>query len=125
MHTDCWALNLKGIPTGKVPTWERMSRRGEYPSIRSGTGCVATYKNRMLVFGGVLDEEGYHHAVDSVFYDDLFALDMERRRWFRMGLKKEGAGGGRRRRKKGAGAEPTEAGEEATAQKGNNDDDTV
>lgn len=58
------------------------------------------HKNKMLVYGGVMDHEGDHHKMDSVFYDDLFALDMERRRWFAMRLKKASAGGRRRRRKK-------------------------
>ena len=58
------------------------------------------YKNKMLVFGGVLDNEGDHHKMDSVFYDDLFSFDMEKRRWFALKLKKTAGSGGRRRRKK-------------------------
>mmetsp|Transcript_8255 Transcript_8255/g.12434 ORF Transcript_8255/g.12434 Transcript_8255/m.12434 type:complete len:861 (-) Transcript_8255:37-2619(-) len=96
-YTDCWALHLRNLESGKVPTWERLSRKGEYPSQRSGTSC-ATWKNKMLVFGGVQDDETENHKVRSVFYDDLFALDMERRRWFKLNMKKKS--GERRRRKK-------------------------
>ena len=53
----------------------------------------------MLVFGGVADDEQEHHKLKSIFYDDLFAFDMDRRRWFKMGLKKSSQGGRRRKRK--------------------------
>ena len=98
IHNDCWALHLKGIASGRTPTWDRVSRRGEYPSIRSGTSSIP-YKSRMLVFGGVADDEQEHHKLKSIFYDDLFAFDMDRRRWFKMGLKKSSQGGRRRKRK--------------------------
>jgi len=97
VFTDCWALHLKGLESGKTPTWERLSRKGEYPSQRSGTAC-GVWKNKMLVYGGVEDEETENHRVKSVFFDDLFAFDMDRKRWFRLNLKKKA--GDRRRRKK-------------------------
>ena len=96
-YTDCWALHLKNLESGKIPTWEKISRKGEYPSQRSGTSCTA-WKSKLLVFGGVQDEETHNHKVRSVFYDDLFAFDMERRRWFKLNMKKKAAD--RRRRKK-------------------------
>jgi hypothetical protein len=105
-HVDCWMLPLKPLldankngplSGASPPSWERISRKGEYPSQRAGASAVL-YKNKLLLFGGVLDSEGDHHKMESVFYDDLFALDMERRRWFAMRLKK--ASGGRRRKKK-------------------------
>mmetsp|Transcript_16016 Transcript_16016/g.34847 ORF Transcript_16016/g.34847 Transcript_16016/m.34847 type:complete len:872 (-) Transcript_16016:57-2672(-) len=99
VHSDCWALHLKGIASGRLPTWDRISRRGEYPSLRSSTSCVS-HKSKMLIFGGVSDEEQDHHMMRSVFYDDLFAFDMDRRRWFKMGLKKTARGQGRRRKRK-------------------------
>jgi len=108
MHVDCWMLPLKslvnagkgGLLNGAAPpSWERIARKGEYPSARAGTSSVL-HKNKLLVFGGVMDSEGDHHRMQSVFYDDLFALDMERRRWFGMRLKKASSGGRRRRKKK-------------------------
>jgi len=79
-----------------------MMKGGDYPSARSGTAC-ATWKNRLLVYGGVQDDEGDNHRMQSVFYDDLFSFDTERKRWFKLGVKEEkkgGAEGGRRRRRK-------------------------
>ena len=87
----------KSLSCTSPPSWERITRKGEFPSQRAGLSSVL-HKNRLLVFGGVLDSEGDHHKMESVFYDDLFALDMERRRWFAVRLKK--AGGSRRRKKK-------------------------
>jgi hypothetical protein len=119
VHTDCWALHLKCIENGKTPTWERTSRKGEYPSQRSGTACCM-WKNKMLVYGGVEDEETENHRLNSVFFDDLFAFDMERKRWFRLNLKKKT--GDRRRRRKDD-PDEVERGVEATADDSEEDED--
>jgi len=84
VHTDAWMLHLKPILQNKPPTWERLSIKNKSaasPMNRSGTASV-THKNRMLVFGGVVDDEQLNHKVESVFFNDLFALDFERRKWF-------------------------------------------
>lgn len=103
VHTDAWLLHLKPILQGKPPTWERLSNRhkgsSSNPSNRSGTASV-TYKDRMLLFGGVVDTEEHHHRVESVFYNELHAFDMERRTWFPVRVKAEKEGKSRRRRKK-------------------------
>ena len=101
VHNDAWMLHLKPILQNKPPTWERLSvknRSAASPMARSGTASV-TYKNRMLVFGGVVDEEQLHHKVESVFFNDLFAFDLERRKWFPLRLKAQQEGKSRRRRK--------------------------
>lgn len=103
VHTDCWTLNLKPILSdgggGGIPSWNRMSRKGDYPSIRSSMSGVI-HKHRLLVCGGVFDEERDHHVVTSVFYDDMFALDMEKRRWFKINLKQIAANKKSRRKTK-------------------------
>ena len=105
VHTDAWVLNLAPILQQKAPTWERWmstskgSAETRPPNGRAGTASV-TYKNRLLVFGGVVDTEQHHHKVDSVFYNDLLALDIERRKWFPLRVKQKASGSGRRRRRK-------------------------
>ena len=106
VHSDAWLLHLKPILQGKPPTWERLSNRIKgaasssiNPSNRSGTSSV-TYKDYMLVYGGVVDTEQQHHRVDSVFYNELFAFDMERRSWFPLRIRTAREGRSRRRRKK-------------------------
>eukprot|EP00903_Cladosiphon_okamuranus_P016175 g14926.t1 len=86
-HNDMWVLNMKAAASGGNPTWDRIGKKGAPPSIRSGA-AMTVHKNRALLFGGVLDHEGPQHAVKSIFYNDLFAFDMERRRWFHLALKK-------------------------------------
>jgi N-acetylneuraminic acid mutarotase len=111
VHTDAWVLNLAPLQqSGKAPTWERwMSSTKAVSSLspngRAGTACVS-YKNRMLVFGGVVDKEELNHKVDSVFYNDLMAMDIDRRKWFPLRVKEKivcssGGPGTRRRRKTG------------------------
>jgi N-acetylneuraminic acid mutarotase len=104
VHTDSWVLHLAPLQQQNPPTWERWmssSKTGSSntPNGRAGTSSIS-YKNRMLVYGGVVDAEQHNHKMDSVFYSDLMALDIERRKWFPLKVKdKSNSGGGRRRRK--------------------------
>ncbi|CAM9122639.1 unnamed protein product, partial [Phaeothamnion confervicola] len=88
VHNDMWVLKLKDFGSGGRPSWERVGKKGCPPTPRSGASmCV--HKGRALLFGGVFDTEGAHHDVSSVFYNDLYALDMERRHWYRLALKQQ------------------------------------
>jgi hypothetical protein len=89
-----WSLPLKGcinvsksntVDIDKL-TWQKISRKGDYPTPRCGS-VATTYKNKVIVFGGVFDSEGPRHSLVSKFYDDLFAFDMDRKRWYKLGLK--------------------------------------
>ena len=104
VHSDAWVLHLGPLLQQKAPTWERWmsSSKGfssTTPNGRAGTASIA-HKSRMLVFGGVIDSEQQNHKVDSVFFNSLMALDMERRKWFPVRVKEKASGGGRRRRRK-------------------------
>jgi hypothetical protein len=59
-------------------TWQKISKKGMYPSPRSGAAMVV-YKNKAILFGGVTDIEGARHSIISTFYNDMYAFDMERR----------------------------------------------
>ena len=48
---------------------------------------MATFKNKAIFFGGVTDIEGSSHRIQSTFHSDLYAFDLDRRRWFQLGLK--------------------------------------
>ena len=94
IHDDMWFINLKPLvggaaaASGKIDTsrvnWQRVSKKGHAPSRRCGASMVV-YKNKGVLFGGVLDEEGPRHSLISTFYNDLYAFDMERRRWYQLG----------------------------------------
>jgi N-acetylneuraminic acid mutarotase len=99
IHEDMWVLNLKplianvaNVRTGLLDwnklAWQRIARKGETPSPRCGS-VVTVYKNKALLFGGVYDVEGPRHSIFSTFYNDLFAFDMDRRRWYKLGLKEK------------------------------------
>lgn len=96
---DMWALHLGPVVKDQNPTWEKLSRKGQTPSPRSGA-TMTVYKNKALLFGGVHDEEGLHHSMKSTFYNDLFAYDMDRRRWYELELRIKSNKQRRRRKKK-------------------------
>lgn len=106
-----WMLNLKPLlsstnPSGSITRgsidiqkiiWQKLSKKGTYPSARCGVAMVV-YKNKAILFGeylltydepksiryksvigGVFDEEGPRHSLMSTFHNDMFAFDMERR----------------------------------------------
>ena len=120
VHVDTWILPLKyiinsvtssssssrsSIPLSSSASWERIPRKGEYPSTRAGTTSVMLsssqqssltntnnnkYNNNcMIVFGGVIDNEGDHHITESIFYNDLFIFDMDCKRWMSVQLLKD------------------------------------
>ena len=56
-HTDSWLLDMKPyLSDRKNPVWERLNRKGNPPSPRSGSS-ITSYKNQCLLFGGVFDKE--------------------------------------------------------------------
>jgi hypothetical protein len=76
VHEDVWVLMLKpalgsaGAAAGgggggggkgsldpSKATWQKVSRKGDFPSSRCGS-AIAMYKSKALLFGGVHDEEG-------------------------------------------------------------------
>eukprot|EP01114_Cavostelium_apophysatum_P014170 TRINITY_DN3605_c0_g1_i1.p1 TRINITY_DN3605_c0_g1~~TRINITY_DN3605_c0_g1_i1.p1 ORF type:complete len:710 (-),score=276.59 TRINITY_DN3605_c0_g1_i1:42-2171(-) len=86
-HTDMWAMNLANAN----PSWEKQKRSGIPPSERSGM-AFAVDKRRLIVFGGVADEET-ETTIKSVFYNDMYLFQMDSKRWFTLKLhqKKEKA----------------------------------
>jgi len=104
VYSDCWILNCKPLNNGLVPTWERISSGRKNvsvnnPSLRSGTSCTM-WKNKLLLYGGVQDDEKENHLMASVFYNDLFSFDTERRKWYPLGLLKKKTDKKKKKRKK-------------------------
>lgn len=82
--SDMWQLSLRLQPGMAVPVkavWERLSRKGTAPSKRSGAS-FAVHKSRALVFGGVFDKDSQGLTMDSEFFNELYAFDMDRKRWY-------------------------------------------
>ena len=51
-----------------VASWQKISKKGNYPAPRCGA-VIVSYKNKGLLFGGVYDEEGTGHSMTSTFYN--------------------------------------------------------
>lgn len=97
VHTDMWILRLAPVLTGGVPTWERIRYSGSAPTPRLGF-AMTMYRDRAIVFGGVSDkdEDERGENVVSSFCDDMYSFDVDRRRWYKLELKKAKATGTRR-----------------------------
>uniref|UniRef100_A0A7S2ZVZ8 DUF4110 domain-containing protein n=1 Tax=Rhodosorus marinus TaxID=101924 RepID=A0A7S2ZVZ8_9RHOD len=92
VHSEIWKFD----PESK--RWEKLKRSGYGPSNRSGFGMVL-YKNQLVTFGGVEDEET-EESLRSTFYNDLFAYNIARKKWYPMTLRKKKQVKRRRRRAK-------------------------
>ena len=82
--SDMWQLSLRLQPGMAVPVkavWERLSKKGTAPSKRSGAS-FAVHKARALVFGGVYDKDSEGLTMESEFFNELYAFDMDRKRWY-------------------------------------------
>ncbi len=82
--SDMWQLSLRLQPGNAAPVkavWERLSRKGTAPSKRSGAS-FAVHKSRALIFGGVYDKDTEGLTMDSEFFNELYAFDMDRKRWY-------------------------------------------
>ena len=128
VHTDMWILNLHAALGAKgsaldvqKSSWQKVSKKGHLPTPRCGA-VMTLYKNKGLFFGGVCDVEGPRHSLSSRFFSDLFAFDMERRRWYQLGLKtaKES---GKRRKKKVEGCAAADGGDDNDEEDGDGDED--
>ena len=58
VHSDAWVLHLAPLLQQKPPTWERFMSSSKGNGNRAGTASIS-YKNRMLVFGGVVGTFNY------------------------------------------------------------------
>lgn len=90
--SDCYKLS------GENMKWQKVKRTGYGPSRRAGF-AMALHKRNAVVFGGVEDDET-EEDMESVFYNDMFALNLDRKKWFPMTLRKKKGKKGRRRRKR-------------------------
>mmetsp|Transcript_5470 Transcript_5470/g.10491 ORF Transcript_5470/g.10491 Transcript_5470/m.10491 type:complete len:608 (-) Transcript_5470:1024-2847(-) len=135
IHTDMWMLSLKGVISGGKSggggstrldlgkmSWQKLSNKGSPPSIRCGAS-MTSYKNKGIYFGGVNDSEGPRHTIVSTFYNDLYAFDFERKRWYQLGLKAPKAEKKSRNKKKKKALKSVDAGEINEDGNSSSDDD--
>lgn len=99
--SDLWQLTFRQVSGGAVSvkaSWERLSKKGTPPSRRSGAS-FAVHKHRALVFGGVYDKDTQGLTMESEFFNELYAFDMDRKRWYVLDYNVAAKSGTSRRRK--------------------------
>ncbi|CAG9970986.1 unnamed protein product [Clonostachys byssicola] len=103
VHDDCFFLRM-GLPAtdagpNALPTvrWEKRKKPVNTP-VPSRAGATMTWhKGRGILFGGVHDVEQSEEGMDSEFFNQLFAWNVERNRFMPLNLRKP-----RQQAKKGA-----------------------
>jgi hypothetical protein len=113
IHQDCFFLRIiqpgADAPFNAPPTvrWERRKKPQNAPNPARAGATMAYHKGRGILFGGVHDIEESEEGIDSEFFNQLFAWNIERNRYFPLALRKprsnqrkpqEGGRGGRRGR---------------------------
>lgn len=89
-YRDLWSFDLG------TKTWDTLKKSGTPPSSRSGF-CMALHKRRLVVFGGVHDEDTPDgEGLISQFYNDLHSYNLDAGKWHDMTVStsKKGAGSG-------------------------------
>lgn len=114
VHQDCFFLRIvqpaAGAALNAPPSvrWERRKKPQNIPNPARAGATMAYHKGRGIQFGGVHDVEESEEGIESEFFNQLFAWNIERNRYFPLTLRKsrannqrkpqEGGRGGRRGR---------------------------
>ena len=94
LHQDTWFLRLIPSPSdsnaNSPPTirWERRKRPANSPAPPRAGATMAYHKGRGIMFGGVHDVEESEEGIDSEFFDQLLAWNVDRNRFFQLTLRK-------------------------------------
>ncbi|XP_011706623.1 PREDICTED: kelch domain-containing protein 4 isoform X1 [Wasmannia auropunctata] len=115
IHDDMFLLTQADKNDVTKYKWINVKQTGIRINPRCGVSAALVQPNQAFVFGGVYDDDDDDEDLHGTFYNDLFALDLEKLCWRIVTLTKKKevtvAGGpeGRRRRRK----QKEESGEEA------------
>ncbi|KAK3669412.1 Kelch repeat-containing protein 3 [Recurvomyces mirabilis] len=94
VHQDTWYLRItppaSDAPANALPTvrWERRKRPVNTPNPARAGATMAHHKGRGICFGGVHDVEESEEGIDSEFFNQLFAYNIDRNRFFQLGLRR-------------------------------------
>lgn len=107
IHQDCFFLRITppaaDAAPGTAPTvrWERRKKPANTPNPTRAGATMAYHRGRGIMFGGVHDVEENDESVESEFFNHLYAWNIDRNRFFPLGLRKA-----RAQPKKAAGDQP-------------------
>lgn len=94
VHTDSWFLRITPPPseapqnTPPAVRWERRKKPANLPSPARAGATMAPHKGRGIMFGGVHDVEESEEGIDSEFFNQLFVWNVDRNRYFSLGLRR-------------------------------------
>lgn len=94
VHQDCFFLRITQPPADAPPStpptvrWERRKKPANTPNPARVGATMAYHKGRGIQFGGVHDVEQSEEGMDSEFFNQLFAWNVERNRFFPMALRR-------------------------------------
>ncbi|KAK3703518.1 Kelch repeat-containing protein 3 [Vermiconidia calcicola] len=114
VHQDTWFLRIippasdSAVNTPPTVRWERRKKPVNTPNPPRAGATHAHHKGRGISFGGVHDVEESDEGIDSEFFNQLYAYNIDRNRFFQLSLrrprtsaKKAGAAAERGRRGRG------------------------
>lgn len=94
VHQDTWFLRVtppaSDAPANTLPTvrWERRKRPVNMPNPPRAGATMAYHKGRGVSFGGVHDVEQTEEGIESEFFNQLFAYNIDRNRFFQLSLRR-------------------------------------
>lgn len=94
VHQDTWFLRIlppaSDASTNTPPTvrWERRKRPVNAPNPPRAGATMTYHKGRGILFGGVHDVEQTEEGIDSEFFNQLYAYNVDRNRFFPLTLRR-------------------------------------
>ena len=94
VHQDCFFLKIVQPATPSPPNtppavrWERRKRPQNSPVPERAGATMAHHKGRGIMFGGVADVEESEEGIESEFFNQLYAWNIDRNRYFPLALRK-------------------------------------
>ncbi|KAL6869979.1 Kelch repeat-containing protein 3 [Amphichorda felina] len=94
VHEDCFFLRMSqpaadaGPSTPPTVRWERRKKPTNSPNPPRAGATMTWHKGRGILFGGVHDVEQSEDGMDSEFFNQLFAWNIERNRFMPLTLRK-------------------------------------
>lgn len=94
VHTDAWFLRIvapaSDAPPQSSPTvrWEKRKRPVNAPNPPRAGATMAYHRGRGLQFGGVHDVENSEEGIESEFFNNLCAWNIDRNRCFDLSLRR-------------------------------------
>ncbi|KAI4281652.1 MAG: hypothetical protein L6R38_003523 [Xanthoria sp. 2 TBL-2021] len=94
VHVDAWFLRITqpstDAPANTPPAirWERRKKPVNSPNPSRAGATQVYHKGRGIAFGGVHDVEESEEGMESEFFDNLLAWNIERNRFFQLTLRR-------------------------------------